>query len=86
MQSYPMSLNEFARLTGKTEDQAESYLSRKSFDVLELAYISKILRFDFFAVLDVSRAGVYPLRYRTRFALIEMDRDDAINLLEQHVH
>ncbi len=84
LKSKGMSLNDFAKQIDKHPDHIADYLDQRSFDVLELAYISKVLQFDFFRLLDWPADGVPPLRYKKRMVVIEMEEEWAIDILEQH--
>ena len=79
-----MSHEEFAVQMGKRPEQAPEYLSRQSYDVLELAKISRLLHFDPFKLLDSPGTGFPPVRHKKLFVLIEMEQDWAKDILEQH--
>ena len=72
LKSERMSINDFAKRIDKHPDSMADYLDQRSFDVLELAYMSKVLKFDFFRLLDWPEDGI-SLRYKTRMVAYEED-------------
>jgi len=84
LKSEHMSLNDFAKRIDKHPDSMADYLDQRSFDVLELAYMSKVLQFDFFRLLDWPQDGISSLRYKTRMVAFEMEEEWAIDIMEQH--
>ena len=84
MKSQGITLSDFAKQIDKHPDHIADYLDQRSFDVLELTYISKVLQFDFFRLLDWPADGEPPLRYKKRMVFIEIEEEWAIDILEQH--